>query len=166
MIKASTPFHDTGWTRKGDDGHNVSGCPHSFNYSITRATDELIGVKRAMVFSYGDVGKGCASAFRRSDAPVFISECDLIYALQACMEGLQAEAIENVVSEIDIIVSPAGNSNIISVEHMKKRKNNAVASNMKAWKARRSTKSNLKWIVPCSPMDTGQTHQCLSPKAT
>merc|ERR1712136_254939 len=98
---------------------NVYGCRHSLNDGIMRATDVMIGGKRALVCGYGDVGKGCAFALRGSGARGFIAECDPICALQACMEGFQVAAIESVVSEIDIFVSSTGNFNIITLEGMK-----------------------------------------------
>merc|ERR1712064_48411 len=109
---------------------NVYGCRHSLNDGIMRATDVMIGGKRALVCGYGDVGKGCAFALRGSGARVFIAECDPICALQACMEGFQVAAIESVVSEIDIFVSSTGNFNIITLDHMKKMKNNAIVGNI------------------------------------
>ena len=90
---------------------NVYGCRHLINDGIMRATDVMIGAKRALVCGYGDVGKGCAFALRGSGARVFISDCDPLCALQACVEGFQVVAIESVVSEIDIFVSPTGNFN-------------------------------------------------------
>merc|ERR1712023_164346 len=76
---------------------NVYGCRHSLPDSIMRATDVMLGGKRAMVLGYGDVGKGCAFALRGSGSRVIISECDPICALQACMEGFQVSAMESVV---------------------------------------------------------------------
>ena len=110
---------------------NARGERFAVPYCDGGTDDEMIGVKRAQAFSNGDVGKGWPFAFRGSDAPVCMSECDLICALQACIEGFQAAAMETVVSEIDIFVSPAGNFNIISLEHTKKWKNNTVASNIR-----------------------------------
>merc|ERR550514_2305040 len=92
-----------------------------------RATDVMIGGKRALVCGYGDVGKGCAFALRGSGARVLITEIDPINALQACMEGFQVVTIDDVVSEIDIFVSATGNFNIITAEHMK---NNAIVGNI------------------------------------
>merc|ERR1712064_7806 len=109
---------------------NVYGCRHSLNDGIMRATDVMIGGKRALVCGYGDVGKGCAFALRGSGARVFIAECDPICALQACMEGFQVATIESVVSEIDIFVSATGNFDIIKLDHMKKMKNNAIVGNI------------------------------------
>jgi len=109
---------------------NVYGCRHSLTDGIMRATDVMIGGKRALVCGYGDVGKGCAFALRGSGARVLVTECDPICALQACMEGFQVVTMEDVVSEIDIFTSTTGNFNIITIEHMKKMKNNAIVGNI------------------------------------
>ena len=109
---------------------NVYGCRHSLPDSIMRATDVMIGGKRALIAGYGDVGKGCAFAMRGCGARVFVTECDPICALQACMEGFQVATIEQVVGEVDIFVSCTGNYKIISLEHMKKMKNNAIVGNI------------------------------------
>merc|ERR1712071_173342 len=109
---------------------NVYGCRHSLNDGIMRATDVMIGGKRALVCGYGDVGKGCAFALRGSGARVLITECDPICALQACMEGFQVVTMEQCVAEADIFVSSTGNFNIITFEHMKKMKNNAIVGNI------------------------------------
>jgi len=109
---------------------NVYGCRHSLPDGIMRATDVMIGGKRALVCGYGDVGKGCAFALRGSGARVLITEIDPICALQACMEGFQVATMESVVSEIDIFVSSTGNFDIITLDHMKKMKNNAIVGNI------------------------------------
>merc|ERR1711869_185785 len=109
---------------------NVYGCRHSLPDGIMRATDVMIGGKRALVCGYGDVGKGCAFAMRGAGARVLITEIDPICALQACMEGFQVVSIESCVGEIDIFTSATGNFNIIRLEHMKKMKNNAIVGNI------------------------------------
>merc|ERR1711981_451731 len=109
---------------------NVYGCRHSLPDSIMRATDVMIGGKRALVAGYGDVGKGCAFALRGCGARVFVTEVDPICALQACMEGFQVSPIEDVVGEADIFISCTGNFKIITLEHMKKMKNNAIVGNI------------------------------------
>merc|ERR1712139_338022 len=78
----------------------------------------------------GDVGKGCAFALRGAGARVLITEIDPICALQACMEGFQVVRIESVVGEVDIFTSATGNFDIITLEHMKKMKNNAIVGNI------------------------------------
>merc|ERR1712093_423481 len=109
---------------------NVYGCRHSLPDGIMRATDVMIGGKRALVCGYGDVGKGCAFAMRGAGARVHVTEVDPICALQACMEGFQVATIDSVVGEIDIFTSATGNFNIITLEHMKKMKNNAIVGNI------------------------------------
>merc|ERR1711972_1148806 len=106
---------------------NVYGCRHSLPDGIMRATDVMIGGKRALVCGYGDVGKGCAFALRGAGARVLITEIDPICALQACMEGFQVVTMEDVVGEIDIFTSATGNFNIITIEKMK---NNAIVGNI------------------------------------
>jgi len=109
---------------------NVYGCRHSLPDSIMRATDVMIGGKRALVAGYGDVGKGCAFALRGCGARVIVTEVDPICALQACMEGFQVATLDSVVGEVDIFVSCTGNYKIITVEAMKKMKNNAIVGNI------------------------------------
>jgi len=109
---------------------NVYGCRHSLTDGIMRATDVMLGGKRSLVLGFGDVGKGSAAALRGSGSRVMVTEIDPINALQACMEGYQVTTMEKVVGEIDIFVSTTGNFNIITVEHMKKMKNNAIVGNI------------------------------------
>merc|ERR1712050_301272 len=109
---------------------NVYGCRHSLPDGIMRATDVMIGGKRALICGYGDVGKGSAFAMRGAGARVIIAEIDPICALQACMEGFQVSPLESVVGEIDIFVTTTGNFNIITLDMMKKMKNNAIVGNI------------------------------------
>jgi len=109
---------------------NVYGCRHSLTDGLMRATDVMLGGKRALVLGFGDVGKGCAAALRGSGSRVMVTEIDPINALQACMEGYQVTTIEKVVGEVDIFVSSTGNFNIITLEHMKGMKNNAIVGNI------------------------------------
>merc|ERR1711972_257141 len=105
---------------------NVYGCRHSLPDGIMRATDVMIGGKRALICGYGDVGKGCAFAMHGAGARVLITEIDPICALQACMEGFQVVTMESVVGEIDIFTTTTGNFKIITLE-MKK---NAIVGNV------------------------------------
>merc|ERR1711862_1042751 len=109
---------------------NVYGCRHSLPDGIMRATDVMIGGKRALVCGYGDVGKGSAFAMRGAGARVLIAEIDPICALQACMEGFQVVKMETVINEVDIFVTTTGNKDIIRCEHMAKMKNNAIVGNI------------------------------------
>merc|ERR1712045_651873 len=109
---------------------NVYGCRHSLPDGIMRATDVMIGGKRSLICGYGDVGKGCAFAMRGAGSRVMITEIDPICALQACMEGFQVVRMETVVGEIDIFVSTTRNKDIITLDSMKKMKNNAIVGNI------------------------------------
>merc|ERR1712124_83202 len=109
---------------------NVYGCRHSLPDGIMRATDVMIGGKRVLICGYGDVGKGSAFAMRGAGARVLITEIDPICALQACMEGFQVVTMESVINEMDIFVTTTGNFNIITLENMKKMKNNAIVGNI------------------------------------
>merc|ERR1712146_202353 len=118
---------------------NIYGCRHSLTDSIMRATDVMIGGKRALVAGYGDVGKGCAFAMRGAGARVLVTEIDPICALQACMEGFQVVTIEEVIGEIDIFTSATGNFKIITLEHMKKMKT------MQSWATSVTSTTRLPW---------------------
>merc|ERR1712164_30133 len=109
---------------------NVFGCRHSLPDGIMRATDVMLGGKRCLVCGFGDVGKGSAASLRGQGARVCIAEIDPICALQACMEGYQVVTLESVVGEMDIFVTTTGNFNIITLEHVKKMKNNAIVGNI------------------------------------
>jgi adenosylhomocysteinase len=109
---------------------NLYGCRHSLVDAINRATDVMIGGKVAVVCGYGDVGKGCAQSLRGQGARVIVTEIDPINALQAAMEGYQVTTLEDVVGEADIFVSATGNDMIVSVEHMKQMKHNAIVCNI------------------------------------
>jgi len=109
---------------------NVYGCRHSLVDAIMRATDVLIAGKRALVLGFGDVGKGSVQSLRGQQAKVAVTECDPICALQACMQGLDVVTMEDVVGDTDIFVTATGNLNIISFEHMKQMKHNAIVCNI------------------------------------
>jgi len=109
---------------------NVYGCRHSLPDGIMRATDVMIGGKRVLICGFGDVGKGSAFAMRGCGGRVMISEIDPICALQACMEGFQVATLDEVVGEIDIFVTTTGNFNILTLDHMKNMKNNAIVGNI------------------------------------
>src|SRR3954454_7971158 len=93
---------------------NIYGCRHSLPDGLARATDVMLGGKVAVVFGYGEVGKGCAQALRGQGCRVIVTEIDPICALQAAMEGYQVDTIDNVVSTADIFITATGNLNIIT----------------------------------------------------
>jgi adenosylhomocysteinase len=109
---------------------NLYGCRHSLVDGIFRATDVMIAGKVAVVFGYGDVGKGCAQSLRGQGARVIITEIDPICALQAAMEGYQVLTLEDVIDTADIFVTATGNRDIITAGHMARMKHNAIVCNI------------------------------------
>jgi adenosylhomocysteinase len=109
---------------------NLYGCRESLIDGIKRATDVMVSGKKAVVCGYGDVGKGCAQAFRGSGATVYITEIDPICALQACMEGFQVVTMEDACKFGDIFVTTTGNVDVITREHMDQMKHNAIVCNI------------------------------------
>src|SRR5689334_22426049 len=109
---------------------NIYGCRHSLPDGLARATDVMLGGKVAVVFGYGEVGKGCAQALRGQGCRVIVTEIDPICALQAAMEGYQVDTIENVVDKADIFITATGNHNIITVDHMARMKDKAIVGNI------------------------------------
>ncbi|CAN5382440.1 adenosylhomocysteinase [soil metagenome] len=109
---------------------NLYGCRHSLVDAICRATDVMLGGKTAVVCGYGDVGKGCVQALRGQGCRVIVTEIDPINALQAAMEGLQVLPLDDVVDTADIFVSATGNADIITIDHMRQMKHNAIVCNI------------------------------------
>ena len=109
---------------------NLYGCRHSLVDSISRATDVMLGGKVAVVCGYGDVGKGCAQSLRGQGCRVIVTEIDPINALQAAMEGLQVLPLDEVVGEADVFVTATGNADIITIDHMREMKHNAIVCNI------------------------------------
>jgi adenosylhomocysteinase len=109
---------------------NLYGCRHSLIDGIFRATDVMIAGKVAVVFGFGDVGKGCAQSLRGQGARVIITEIDPICALQAAMEGYQVLTLGDVVQSADIFVTATGNRDIITVDDMAKMRHNAIVCNI------------------------------------
>ena len=109
---------------------NLYGCRHSLTDGILRASDVMLAGKVAVIFGYGDVGKGCAQSLRGQGARVVITEIDPICALQAAMEGYQVTTLDDVVRTADIFITATGNKNIITVEHMRLMKDKAIVGNI------------------------------------
>jgi adenosylhomocysteinase len=109
---------------------NLYGCRESLVDGIKRATDVMIAGKVALVCGYGDVGKGSAQALRALSAQVWITEIDPICALQAAMEGYRVVTMDYAADKADIFVSATGNYQVITHEHMKRMKNQAIVCNI------------------------------------
>jgi adenosylhomocysteinase len=109
---------------------NLYGCRESLLDGIKRATDVMVAGKIAVVLGYGDVGKGCAQAFRGMGATVWVTEIDPICALQATMEGYRVVTMEEAASRGDIFVTATGNVNVINHDHMTAMKDQAIVCNI------------------------------------
>jgi len=109
---------------------NLYGCRESLLDGLKRATDVMVAGKLAVVCGYGDVGKGCAHAFRGMGARVVVTEVDPICAIQAAMEGYEVRRIESVVETADIFITATGCSDVITGEHMKRMKDGAILGNI------------------------------------
>ena len=109
---------------------NLYGCRESLLDGIKRATDVMIAGKVAVVSGYGDVGKGCAQSLRGQGANVLITEIDPICALQASMEGYRVVSMEEAAPIADIFVTATGNWHVITMDHMKAMKDQAIVCNI------------------------------------
>jgi adenosylhomocysteinase len=109
---------------------NLYGCRESLVDAIKRATDVMIAGKVALVCGYGDVGKGSAQALRALSAQVWVTEIDPICALQASMEGYRVVTMEYAADKADIFVSATGNFHVITHDHMKRMKDQAIVCNI------------------------------------
>jgi adenosylhomocysteinase len=109
---------------------NLYGCRESLVDAIRRGTDVMLAGKVAVVCGYGDVGKGSAASLRNGGARVIVTEIDPICALQAAMEGYEVRTLEQIADKADIFVTATGNKDVITVDHMRAMKNNAIVCNI------------------------------------
>ena len=109
---------------------NLYGCRESLVDGLKRATDVMVAGKVAVICGYGDVGKGCAQSLRGLGAAVWVTEVDPICALQAAMEGYRVVTMEQAAPEADIFVTATGNLKVITLDHMRAMKNEAIVCNI------------------------------------
>ncbi len=109
---------------------NKYGTRHSLIDGINRGTDVLIGGKKVLICGYGDVGKGCAESLAGQGARVQVTEIDPINALQALMDGYDVVTVEQAIGEADIVITATGNKDIITLEHMRAMKDQAILGNI------------------------------------
>ena len=109
---------------------NLYGCRESLADGIKRATDVMVAGKVAVICGYGDVGKGSSHSLRGMGARVVVTQIDPINALQAAMEGFEVATVEDTLGRGDIYVSCTGNTDIITLEHMQKMKDQAIVCNI------------------------------------
>jgi adenosylhomocysteinase len=109
---------------------NLYGCRESLADGLKRATDVMIAGKVACVCGYGDVGKGSAFSLKGFGARVIVTEIDPINALQAAMEGFEVNTVESTLGTADIYVTTTGNRDILTLEHMRRMKDQAIVCNI------------------------------------
>ncbi|MBB6228201.1 adenosylhomocysteinase [Polymorphobacter multimanifer] len=126
---------------------NLYGCKESLVDAIRRATDVMLAGKVACVAGFGDVGKGSAQSLRNGGARVMVTEIDPICALQAAMEGFEVVTMEDAVKRADIFCTATGNADVITAEHMKNMRPNAIVCNIGHFDSeiQISALSNYKW---------------------
>jgi adenosylhomocysteinase len=126
---------------------NLYGCKESLVDAIRRATDVMLAGKVACVAGFGDVGKGSAQSLRNGGARVMVTEIDPICALQAAMEGFEVVTMEEAVTRADIFCTATGNADVITADHMKAMKSNAIVCNIGHFDSeiQISALSNYKW---------------------
>jgi len=109
---------------------NRYGCRESLVDAIRRGTDVMMAGKTAVVCGYGDVGKGSAESLSQAGCRVSVTEIDPICALQASMDGYDVVRLEDVIGDIDIVVTATGNKDVVTVDHMRAMKNMAIVCNI------------------------------------
>ena len=126
---------------------NLYGCQESVIDGVKRATDVMIAGKKVVICGYGNVGKGCAAAFKSQGARVTVTEIDPICALQASMAGFDVLPLENVVKESDIFITTTGNVDVITFEHIRQMKDCAIVGNIGHFDNEIEVEAlrNLKW---------------------
>ncbi len=127
---------------------NKYGCRESLVDAIRRATDVMLAGKVAVVAGYGDVGKGSSESLRNAGARVLITEADPICALQAAMEGFEVVTMEDAAPRADIFVTATGNTDIITLDHMRAMKDGAIVCNIGHFdnEIQVGALQNMKWI--------------------
>ena len=126
---------------------NIYGCRESLVDGIRRATDVMMAGKVALVAGYGDVGKGSAESLRNAGARVVVTEIDPICALQAAMQGFEVVTMDDMAPKADIFVTATGNTDIITIDHMRAMKDRAIVCNIGHFDNEIQVESlrNFKW---------------------
>lgn len=126
---------------------NKYGCRESLVDAVRRATDVMMAGKVAVVAGFGDVGKGSAESLRQAGARVMVTEIDPICALQAAMEGYEVVTMEDAAPRADIVVTATGNKDVVTVDHMREMKDNAIVCNIGHFDNEIQTEAlrNMKW---------------------
>ncbi|XP_063898211.1 adenosylhomocysteinase-like 1 isoform X1 [Helicoverpa armigera] len=109
---------------------NLYSCRESIIDALKRSTDLMFGGKQSVVCGYGEVGKGCCQALKALGCVVYVTEIDPICALQAAMDGFRVVKLNEVIRQVDIVITATGNKGVVTREHMERMKNGCVVCNM------------------------------------
>ncbi|XP_025069292.1 adenosylhomocysteinase 3 isoform X2 [Alligator sinensis] len=109
---------------------NLYCCRESILDGLKRTTDMMFGGKQVVVCGYGEVGKGCCAALKAMGSIVYVTEIDPICALQACMDGFRLVKLNEVIRQVDIVITCTGNKNVVTREHLDRMKNSCIVCNM------------------------------------
>ncbi|KAA0714036.1 S-adenosylhomocysteine hydrolase-like protein 1 [Triplophysa tibetana] len=109
---------------------NLYCCRESILDGLKRTTDVMFGGKQVVVCGYGEVGKGCCSALKALGGIVCVTEIDPICALQACMDGFRVLKLNEVVRQMDMVITCTGNKNVVTREQLDRMKNGCIVCNM------------------------------------
>nr|XP_008511335.1 PREDICTED: putative adenosylhomocysteinase 3 [Equus przewalskii] len=109
---------------------NLYCCRESILDGLKRTTDMMFGGKQVVVCGYGEVGKGCCAALKAMGSIVYVTEIDPICALQACMDGFRLVKLNEVIRQVDIVITCTGNKNVVAREHLDRMKNSCIVCNM------------------------------------
>jgi adenosylhomocysteinase len=104
--------------------------PESIIDSLKRSTDIMFGGKQVALCGYGEVGKGCSQALKALGCIVYVTEIDPICALQASVDGFRCVKLNEIVRNVDIVITTTGNKSVVTREHMEKMKNGCIVCNM------------------------------------
>ncbi|XP_061780545.1 S-adenosylhomocysteine hydrolase-like protein 1 isoform X2 [Nerophis lumbriciformis] len=109
---------------------NLYCCKESILDGLKRTTDFMFGGKQVLVCGYGEVGKGCCAALRAMGGVVYVTEVDPICALQACMDGFRVVQLNQVIRQVDVVITCTGNKQVVAREHLERMKNGCIVCNM------------------------------------
>uniref|UniRef100_A0A665WJP6 Putative adenosylhomocysteinase 3 n=1 Tax=Echeneis naucrates TaxID=173247 RepID=A0A665WJP6_ECHNA len=109
---------------------NLYCCRESILDGLKRTTDVMFGGKQVVVCGYGEVGKGCCAALKAMGSIVYVTEIDPICALQACMDGFRLVKLNEVIRQVDIVITCTGNKNVVVREYLDRMKNGCIVCNM------------------------------------
>ena len=118
---------------------NDAQCKHLFDNrygtgqsvwdSIMRNTNLIVASKTVVVVGYGWCNRGIAMRASALGAKVIVTEIDPVKAIEARMDGYDVMKMEQAAPLGDLFVTATGCNHTITVEHMRKMKDQAILAN-------------------------------------